>query len=273
LEERGVKVVRRPVAADVLYVNGPRWMPVVALLGVKAPIVFHAHNRLSQAKRRLVEWALRRTRATVIAASRFVWDGEARVVYSGVAGGARKRTGGAIGMIGRFSPQKGQREFVRAAALLGVGWRFVLCGRALFGNHRYQQAVLAEAPASVEFLGWREDVYEVLAGLDLLVTPSAGEGGVPRVILEAFAAGVPVLALDSGAIPEVVREGHNGFLLRSASPEEIAGRVRELMGRPELRAEVAAQAQREWEERFTAERYRREVWEVITARGTQEQRK
>ena len=284
----------------VVYVNGPRVMPAVAqplrLLGrdssrpptgeqkntvparvparqagepappkygLGRPVIFHAHNRPNAVARWLVQRAVRRTRATVIAASRFVWDGH--VIYGGIAGSPVVRRGEAIGLIGRFSPQKGQKQFVQAAALLPPDWRFILCGDAQFGETRYRDRVLAEAPPSVQYLGWRDDVYEVLADLSLLVVPSAGEGGAPRVILEAFAAGVPVLALDSGAIPEVVRDGENGFLLGSAAPQEIARRLRELVPQRERLEAVAERARREWEERFTVERYRREVWEAITA--------
>lgn len=250
------------IEPDVVYVNGPRVMPAVT---PGRPVIFHAHNRPNAAARWLVRRAVRRTRATVIAASRFAWEG--RVVYGGVAGSLLVQRGQAIGLIGRFSPQKGQKEFVLAAAQLPTDWRFILCGDAQFGGTRYRDRVLATAPPSVQYLGWRDDVYEVLANLGMLVVPSAGEGGVPRVILEAFAAGVPVLALDSGAIPEVVRDGENGFLLSSSAPSEIARRLRELAPQPERLAAVAARARREWQERFTVERYRREIWEVVEAAG------
>ena len=263
---REIRELVKRIAPDVVYVNGPRLMPLV-----EGPVVFHAHNRLGGLAGRLVRRAVRRTGATVIAASRFVWEGAgARVIYGGVVGQASGLSGRArgpshIGLIGRFSPQKGQKQFVQAAALLPPGWKFVLCGDAQFGETHYRDQVLAMTPPSVRHLGWRDDVYEVLSDLTLLVVPSADEGGVPRVILEAFAAGVPVLALNSGAIPEVVRDEENGFLLRSAAPEEIARRLRELVPQRNRLAAVAARARQDWQERFTVDRYRREIWDVVTA--------
>lgn len=267
---REIGLLARQMRPDLVYVNGPRLMPAVARAPVEAPVVFHAHNRLSGIALGLVQEAVERTRAIVIAASRFVWgDPRARVVYSGVAGpsGPRpERTASpAIGMIGRFSPQKGQLEFVRAAAQLPADWTFVLCGDARLGDRRYQKRVLAAAPKSVRRLGWRDDVYEVLAGLDLLVVPSAGEGGVARVILEAFSARVPVLALASGATTEVLRDGDNGFLLTSAEPQSIAARVRELMENQAALTSVAERAHHEWQEKFTVDRYRRNICDVIQA--------
>ena len=112
-------------------------------------------------------------------------------------------------------------------------------------------------------LGWRDDVYDVLAGLDLLVLPSGEEGGIPSVILEAFASGVAVLACPAGGIPEILVEGENGFLLPSQAAESIAARLEELLGAPDRIAAAAARAQRLWRERFTANRFRSEIWETI----------
>ncbi|MBI3664757.1 MAG: glycosyltransferase, partial [Acidobacteria bacterium] len=77
------------------------------------------------------------------------------------------------------------------------------------------------------------------------------------------AAGVPVLVCASGAIPEVIVDGQNGFLLPSPSPSAIARRLRELVPQRDRLATAAEAAHRLWRERFTAERYREEVWRVV----------
>lgn len=264
---------------DLIYVNGPRLMPAAARAGTGCPVVFHSHNYVTGwGSRILVSRAIKRSGALVIAASRFVarpW-GDAHVVYGGVDGppaGYRRRGAGApprIGMIGRIAPQKGQLEFVMAARRVRAA-EFVLCGDALFGDRageRYRDEVLRTASGAVRWLGWRDDVYEVLSNLDLLVLPSAGEGGVPRVLLEAFAAGVPVLALDSGAVPEAVSEGHNGFLLRSRKPAEIARRICEILTRRERLQAAAKEARRTWRERFTRERFVADACEVVARAHT-----
>ena len=274
---REIRALAERLDAAVVYVNGPRVMPAVARAALDRPVIFHALSRVTAWNgSALVRRAVRRAGATVIAASRFTWDGPARVIYSGVEGpgpGWSRHASAAprIGLVGRIAPQKRQKEFVQAATRLPRDWQFSICGDALFGDRgaqRYKQEVLALAPPSVRYLGWRENVYEVLAELDLLVVPSAGEGGVSRVILEAFAAGVPVLALDSGAIPEVVVDGENGFLLRSAAPAEIARRLEELVPRQDLLRAVTGRASALWREKFTVERYRSEVWEVISTRNS-----
>jgi glycosyltransferase involved in cell wall biosynthesis len=264
---------------SVLYVNGPRLMPAVARARTGLPVLFHSHSRVSlTGGRLLVASALRATRATVIAASHLLsrqWSGAPRVIYGGVEGPgpgwSRRPAAGAprIGHIGRFVASKGQREFVRAAAALGDRSprpEFYLCGDALFGDRagaRYRDRVLRSAPPAVRHLGWRDDVYDVLAGLDLLVLPSGEEGGIPSVVLEAFASGVAVLACPAGGIPEILVDGDSGFLLASGRAGAIAGRLEELLGAPGRIAEVAARAQRLWRERFTAARFRSEIWETI----------
>ena len=223
----------------VVYVNGPRLMPAVARAARGCRIVFHSHSAPTARNGSwLVSRALDRAGASIIAASTYLanhWGRPARVIYGGVAGPPRgwsrlpPRAGPRVGLIGRFAPQKGQREFVMAAASLSRDFpnaRFLLCGDALFGDSRarsYQREVLRSLPPNVQHVGWRDDVYEVLRELDLLVVPSEKEGGIPTVVLEAFSARVAVLATPVGGVAEVLRDGENGFLLGSREAPAIAG--------------------------------------------------
>jgi glycosyltransferase involved in cell wall biosynthesis len=276
---REIRVLAERLRPAVLYVNGPRLMPAVARSGVRLPVVFHSHSCIpARNGRALVARALERTNARVVAATRCAarqWSRPAAVIYGGaegpppawvrvVADGHRR-----VGLIGRFAPGKCQREFVRAAAELEwekPGIDFLLAGDALFSDpdgRQYKREVLAEAPASVRYLGWVENTYEVLGQLDLLVVPTTSEGGIPCVILEAFSAGVPVLASPAGDTGEVIRDSENGFLLPSTAPAGIAQRIREILSEP-TRMEAAARAARcLWRERFTADRYRAEILDVL----------
>jgi glycosyltransferase involved in cell wall biosynthesis len=271
-------------AASVVYVNGPRVLPAVSAAHTAVPVLFHSHNRISPgAGRMLVQLGIRATRATVAAASRFAaaqW-GQAHVVYGGVEGPATilptpARARPRVGMIGRFTPQKRQLEFCTAAAELarrGADIEFVLCGDAVFGDpasHAYKEEVLRTSPSSLHYIGWSDSIYEVLREIDLLVMPSTDEGGISRVVLEAFAAGVPVMACGTGAVAEAIEDGVTGFLLRSPEPADIAYGVRELLGNRDRMAAVAKDARELWRKRFTAERFRSEMLEVIerTANGT-----
>jgi len=271
--------------ADLIYVNGPRLLPAVALAARKGPgVFFHSHSRLRGPSRWLAGHSLTTMRAAVVASCHFVarplapYSGNrgVRVVYNGVRQiplRDRARNGEfRIGMIGRISPEKGQAEFLRAARILhGMApeCRFLICGAPLFSNPaamRYcaQLEELAE-DLPVEFAGWMEDVDGVLATLDLLVVPSAPFDATPRVILEAFAAGVPVLAFDSGGIPEIVEYGVTGFVVDNRSPRGLAFGIRNLLREPHRLREAAEQARAKARTIFTLERYRAQIIEAIEA--------
>jgi glycosyltransferase involved in cell wall biosynthesis len=263
------------VDAGLVYVNGPRLLPAVAMAGVGRPVLFHAHSYLGPgAVRRLAGASLRRMDAWVVGQCEFVatpWRTFVRpervaVIYNGVAGtadvGSRVGTP-LVGCIGRIAPEKGQREFVAAAARIRRAipeCRFAIYGAALFGEgaaERYEAQVRADAAGlPVEFVGWVDDIAECMAKLDLLLVPSTGYEATTRVILEAFAAGVPVIAFASGGIPEVVEDGVNGVLVKNA--EEMAGRAIELL-RGDRGAVMARAARESWERRFTLGRFREEM--------------
>jgi len=198
-------------AADLVYINGPRCLPFAVLAGVEAPVIFHEHRPLTGWKWKMAGESARRLKARVIGVCRYVadpWCGYAEhvsVVYNGVAGNARPANlphdPPVVGCIGRIAPEKGQLEFVDAAAKIHAampGCRFVIYGAPLFGSAaagRYEAEVRAAArDLPVEFAGWVDDVYAALAGMDLLLVPSGEDEATTRVILEAFAAGVPAIA-------------------------------------------------------------------------------
>ena len=174
-----------------------------------------------------------------------------------------------MGCIGRISPEKGQLEFVQAARSILrelPAARFVIHGAALFGDPdaaRYEAQVRqAAANLPVEFPGWTPDIYRALAGIDLLLVPSAAHEATTRVILEAYAAGVPVIAFRSGGIPEVVEHGITGYLVDST--EEMA-RIAVDALRNEALPAISRAARQRWEQRFTQERYHREVLKALEA--------
>lgn len=262
----------RSLAPDVVYLNGPRLLPAAALAGLRIPVLFHAHSCVANpVVRSLAGEALRRLRASLVACCRFVaesWESfvpseRVSVVFNGVAGpppAARIRNSGGpvVGCIGRIAPEKGQLEFVAAARAIHreiPNSRFVVTGAPLFSRDavRYHQRVLeASHGLPIEFQGWITNVYSALADLDLLLAPSNSFEATTRVIPEAFAAGVPVIAFASGGIPEVVDHGRTGFLAESV--DEMARRAIELLSGDAARRNAITGAAREsWQTRFTPE--------------------
>jgi glycosyltransferase involved in cell wall biosynthesis len=80
----------------------------------------------------------------------------------------------------------------------------------------------------VSFIGWREDLPNVMAGWDVFVLPSLDEG-FPIAALEAMAAGLPVIASAVGGLLELVQDGKTGWLVPAAAPAELTTRLRELI--------------------------------------------
>jgi glycosyltransferase involved in cell wall biosynthesis len=263
---------------DLIYVNGPRLLPAAALVAGGCPVVFHAHSIVAQqSAARLMRWALRLTHANVIAACRFVLEplaadaGPARVIYNGVAPVkcVRRRSDNRpwrVGVIGRIAPEKGQLEFVQAARLIlgQLSCEFVVCGDALFSNPQYSRRVRAEAEGlPIEFTGWSDDIGDVLAALDLVVVPSSAVEATTRVIPEAFSAGVPVVAFRSGGIPEIVEDGVTG-VLSAPTARDLAAKLLELFSNGGgLLDSLSSRAQVVFAKRFSLERYRSEVLDVV----------
>jgi len=107
------------------------------------------------------------------------------------------------------------------------------------------------------------DLPEARIGeLDLLVVPSKREG-MARVIVEAFSAGVPVIAFPAGGIPEVVLDGETGFLTRQFSAEALASRLRDVMGAPEALARVARNARQAWARLYTVPAYQKRITSLL----------
>ena len=284
--ERSLKLAvgkRRP---DLLYINGPRYLPCAAKLAIREsiPVLFHAHNRLLQQRAlHAVGASLKNSRAQVLACCRYVAEslapyvaqGRMNVVYNGTRDFGRARRPHSadsitIGVIGRIAPEKGQLELIHALKLLGPEARSVrvlLIGSAAHDSDPYMSALKdAGKGLNLAFTGWEEDVGEAMQQLDLVAVPSRSYDAAPRVIPEAFSAGIPVLATPSGGIPELIQDNQTGFLTAGATPALIAERLREVMRSTDGRLRtIGANARQRWDERFTLSRYRQEIWDGLVS--------
>jgi L-malate glycosyltransferase len=113
----------------------------------------------------------------------------------------------------------------------------------------------------VALLGERNDVYDVLRAMDILLICSDHEG-IPMVMLEAMALGVAVVARRVGGMPEVIRHGVNGILVPSDSPVELGRACWAIFKRPRFRANLTQIACDEIHRRYSAEKHARSVVEL-----------
>ncbi len=165
---------------DLLSVGGARLMPAAARGSRGRPVIFQAQHFLGKKYAvSMAPRAIHRANAMVIANSKYVasqFDVPARVIYNGVAeipfAERTRRAAPRIGIIGRIAPMKGQTDFLRAARLIAneiPAAKFVICGAPMFTAQAYVDEVHQLAQGlPVEFLGWRDDVGDVLHDLDLL---------------------------------------------------------------------------------------------------------
>jgi len=281
---RSVCEIVRQNRIDLVYVNGPRILAAAA--GVRCPLVFHLHSVLDKTySRAIARWVLKRTGAMAIAASHFVaaalktelCEGSVRVIYNGVRDHGcvpkpHENLTIKVGIIGRIAPEKGHLDLVRAIGLLahkGHDLKLEIVGATLFSDPTYATQVReAAAGARVEFRGWTDDVASKLREIDILAVPSSGAECSPRILLEAFSAGTPIVAYPSGGIPELVRDGETGLLTARAGSQELADTLEKLLMNRDLMASLSMNGRREWESRFRVERFRNDIASVVEGTGS-----
>jgi glycosyltransferase involved in cell wall biosynthesis len=110
----------------------------------------------------------------------------------------------------------------------------------------------------VHFLGLRRDVPDLLSAMDILVLPSHTEG-FGLALVEAMAAGLPVIATSVGALPEVVTEGENGLLIPPRDAGALAGALERLLSDPALAQRLGANARTHVREHFSLDRLGQEI--------------
>jgi glycosyltransferase involved in cell wall biosynthesis len=112
-----------------------------------------------------------------------------------------------------------------------------------------QQSELAGLRDAVHLLGHRDDIEACLAGMDLFVLPSLNEG-MGRALIEAMAAGLPVIASRVGGIPAVISHERTGLLVPPGHAGALAEALRRLLDRPEWATQLGLAASRSVDSRY-----------------------
>ena len=146
--------------------------------------------------------------------------------------------------IGRLSHEKGHCDLIAAFEQLATErqktW-LVLVGDGPERGKLQQQASRSRNAANILFTGHRDDAKTFYFLASIFALPSYTEG-TPNVILEAMAAGVPVVATAVGGIPELVTEGQNALLVQPRKPQQLANALEKLLQAPGLRNELIGAA-------------------------------
>ncbi len=171
---------------------------------------------------------------------------------------AAKKRDFIIGIISRITPLKGHADFLRAMAIIFRRMpmiKVLMVGDTPFKKLRYREEMEALTrqlgiSTVVEFMGRREDIPRLLSKMDVLVLPTRTPEAFGRVIIEAQAAGVPVVATKVGGITDIIRDGENGLLVLPEDPRSIAEAVMRLYNDRGLGRSLAVTARREVEEKY-----------------------
>ena len=160
-----------------------------------------------------------------------------------------------VASAGRLSPEKnyaGMIEVARRVAEIDQKVHFVIFGEGVLRPELERQIVMSGLAERFLLPGFRTDLQAVLGEIDIFMLPSFTEG-LPNVILEAFAARIPVVASAVGGIPEIVRQGVSGYLSAPEETTAMAEAVAALAADPDLRQRMGDAGHRYVAEHFTFE--------------------
>jgi glycosyltransferase involved in cell wall biosynthesis len=166
-----------------------------------------------------------------------------------------------IATVGRLVPIKDLATFLRAAARVAgerAATRF-----AIVGDGDLRAALEAEAASlglagRVHFFGWRSDLEDVYADADVVVNSSRNEG-TPVALIEALAAGKPVVATAVGGTPDLLAEGAHGTLVPAGDPDALARAIADVLADPAAAAARARTGQRHVLATYSSERLVRDI--------------
>lgn len=256
---------------DLVHTHTPRTALIgrIASLLAGVPMVHHVHSPTSRdCEKSWSNWINATTeRASLTAVAKLVcvshalgrhMEGEGfsrdkiAVVPNGVPAPEAVRSANLpeapwkLGMVALFRPRKGLEILLEALAIVRrAGLPVVLQAVGPFETPEYEKSILELTEklglqSAVEWLGFVSDVNARLRQMDLMILPSIFGEGLPMVVLEAMAAGVPVVATEIEGLPEAIRHGVDGLLAKPESAESLAEQIIAV-----VRGEVSWTAMRE----------------------------
>lgn len=163
--------------------------------------------------------------------------------------------------LSNFLPGKGSLHLFEALNLLEdefVG-RVELFAAGSWDDETYEakcRAQIAQCPVKIELSApiSGESKWNALASADIFVFPPVAPEGLPWALIEAAAAGLPIISTDQGAIKDVVQHGRSGFIVQPGSAEAIAEKLKLLIKDAALRQQMGEASRERYEEGFTEAR-------------------
>ena len=161
-----------------------------------------------------------------------------------------------VGMVGRLVPQKGHVYLIEAAETVVKTFpdvKFVLAGDGELHEELVAKAKKHGVDKNFVFLGFRHDVDELLSTFDIFTLPSLYEG-LPNVVLEAMASGLPIVATPADGTKEAVVDNETGILVPIKDVEKLATALIKLLKDKKLAKEMGEKGRKRVEEEFSLEK-------------------
>ena len=155
-----------------------------------------------------------------------------------------------IGSIGNLYPTKGYKYFIQALGQLKTPCRAVIIGE---GFERTHLEKLIGDNKQINLAGRIDNAAELLPALDIYVCSSVKEG-FPYSILEAMAAGLPIVSTNVGGIPDMIIDEENGLLCEPKNSEKLAEKITALINNDELKQKIALRAGSDVAKQFTLDK-------------------
>ncbi|MBI4982583.1 MAG: lipopolysaccharide heptosyltransferase II [Candidatus Omnitrophica bacterium] len=183
---------------------------------------------------------------------------------------AKRKTIFNVGIVGRITPLKGHLYFIKAMAKLAKNCpnlKIWIVGDAPQSKetHKEELQVLVKRLGlwnNTVFLGYQKDIPEILSQLDVLVLATTTHEAFGRVIIEAQAAGVPVVATKVGGVIDIIEDQKNGLLVPPADPSSMADAVEKIYKDPVFAARLAENAYKKVQEKYTVDLMLKNTLEV-----------
>ena len=157
-----------------------------------------------------------------------------------------------VGVVAQLKPEKGLSTFLEAAARVSPllpDVRFLVVGDGPLRGDLEALAQHVGVDRRVRFLGFRSDARALVELLDVLVVPSLSEGA-PLVVLEAMAAGIPVVASAVGGIPEQIRHEKEGLLVPPGDSTALGDALDGLLRNPARARDLGEAGHQRWASKF-----------------------
>lgn len=294
-------VIRRR-RVGLVYINGPRclWAGALAARLTGKPTLFHLHMTLTRRSELFVSAlgcqhvtkivACSQTAANALLRHHESFRRKLEMIYNPVRefsrdadlawpgeapnGSSQSSAQSIIGVVGRITSAKGQHIAIAALARLarsGLKPRLVLLGSP-DPHSAEDNAYRASIESSVRSLGlegqvwlpgYRENPGPFYRSFGVVVIPTLNSEGLPLVALEAMQAGVPVIGSAVGGIPEIVRDGRNGFLVPPGDETALSSKLKLLLTDLELQRRLRAGALATMDHRFLAVTFHDAIRRVV----------